>query len=111
MDTPLEGLTTMDTPLEGLTTMDTPLEGLTIMDTPLESWTIMDVWSCNIVHGKLGLHTHAQATVDAHMHTAACTCVLCVHASIHIDQCYCMTEVTRAEECTQDMFIVGAGCT
>ena len=63
--------------------MDTPLEGWTIMDTPLEGWTIMD--------------------------TPLESCVLCVHASIYIDQCYCMTEVTRAEECTQDMFIVGVG--
>ena len=94
MDTPLEGWTIMDTPPEGWTIMDTPLEGWTIMDTPLEGWTIMDTplegwtiiaWSFNIVHGQLGLHTHARATVDAHMHTAARVCRVCMHLFILIN--------------------------
>ena len=75
----------MDTPLEGLTIMDMPLEGLSTRDTPLEGWTIMDVWSCNIVHGQLGLHTHARATVDAHMHTAAGMYCVCMHLFILIN--------------------------
>ena len=55
------------------------------------------------------IHTHTGYSRRSHAHS--CLCALCVYASIYIDQCYCMTEVTRAEECTQDMFIVGVGCT
>ena len=75
----------MDTPLEGLTLMDMPLDGWTIMDMPLEGWVIMDAWFCNIVHGQLGLHTHAWATVDAHMHTAAYVWYVCMHLFILIN--------------------------
>ena len=98
------------TPLEGLTIMDTPLEGWTIMDTPLEGWTTI---GCMVFQycpwPAWTAHTCTGYSRRSHAHMYSCSRVLCVYASIYIDQCYCMTEVTRAEECTQDMFIVGAG--